>query len=220
MMQINADRSQLAIVHGAQLPWVQSPEQGVERRMLERVGDEVALATSIVRYEPNTRFSAHTHALGEEFLVLEGTFADDQGAYPAGTYVRNPPGSSHAPISDSGCVILVKLRQMGNDETEQIRSFGHQRHWSDAITSGIEKAQLYTNSRLSVQLLRMKAGSEVPKRDHERGEEIFVVEGSVLWCDESTTTLDKWSWLRNPGNEHCAILAQDDSVLWIKRGHL
>ena len=39
------------------------------------------------------------------------TFEDDQGAYPAGTYVRNPPGSRHRPFSTAGCEIFVKLRQ-------------------------------------------------------------------------------------------------------------
>src|SRR4051794_37241934 len=123
MLQINADRSQLAIVHGAQLSWLSSSQQGVERRMLERIGDEVALATSIVRYDFHTRFTAHTHELGEEFLVLEGMFADEYGAYPTGTYVRNPPGSSHTPFSEWGCVILVKLRQMANDELDTVRIF-------------------------------------------------------------------------------------------------
>jgi anti-sigma factor ChrR (cupin superfamily) len=219
-MLINSDRSKIAIVHGTQLPWSLSPEQGIERRMLERVGDEVALATSIVRYEPNTRFGAHTHDFGEEFLVLEGTFADEHGAYPAGTYVRNPPGSTHAPYSIEGCTILVKLRQMVNDEAEYIRNFSHHRHWNIDAVPGIGRAQLYTNNRLRVELARMQAGSNIPMRHHERGEELFVVEGSVQWCGESPITLDKWSWLRHPGDNHCAILSQTDSVLWIKRGHL
>ena len=79
--------------------------------MLDRVGDEVARATSIVRYEPGSQFSAHTHDLGEEFFVLDGIFSDEHGDYPAGTYVRNPPGSSHTPYTVEGCTIFVKLRQ-------------------------------------------------------------------------------------------------------------
>jgi anti-sigma factor ChrR (cupin superfamily) len=27
-----------------------------------------------------------------------------------GTYIKNPPGSSHAPFSENGCTLLVKLR--------------------------------------------------------------------------------------------------------------
>ena len=68
-MEINADFSQRVVVHAAQLPWVPSPMAGVERRMLDRIGDEVARATSIVRYAPGSQFSPHTHGGGEEFLV-------------------------------------------------------------------------------------------------------------------------------------------------------
>ena len=94
-MNINADYSQRVVINHHDLPWTSSPEAGVERRMLERQGDEVAKATSIVRYQAGSKFQMHTHDLGEEILVLEGTFSDEAGDYPAGTYLRNPPGSSH-----------------------------------------------------------------------------------------------------------------------------
>ncbi|HEX4762890.1 MAG TPA: cupin domain-containing protein, partial [Usitatibacter sp.] len=73
-MELNADFSRRVVVHAAGLPWVASPIPGVERRMLDRIGDEVARATSIVRYAPESEFSAHTHGGGEEFLVLDGVF--------------------------------------------------------------------------------------------------------------------------------------------------
>ncbi|NBS74941.1 MAG: cupin, partial [Betaproteobacteria bacterium] len=112
-MNINADYSQRVVINHHDLPWIASPELGVERRMLERMGDEVAKATSIVRYHAGAQFKTHTHELGEEILVLEGVFSDEKGHYPAGSYLMNPPGSSHAPFSESGCVLFVKLRHLG-----------------------------------------------------------------------------------------------------------
>ena len=98
-MNLNSDFGARAAVHAAQLDCTPSPITGVDRRMLDRIGDEVARATPIVRYAPHSRFSAHTHGGGEEFLVLDGVFQDEHGDYPAGTYVRNPPTSqSHAPL--------------------------------------------------------------------------------------------------------------------------
>jgi anti-sigma factor ChrR (cupin superfamily) len=219
-MLINADRSQLAIVHGAELPWILSPQHGVERRMLERIGEEIALATSIVRYAPHSRFPAHTHELGEEFLVLEGTFSDEHGDYPTGSYVRNPPGSRHAAFSDPGCVILVKLRQMSGDESDTVRNFASNRAWQTDSTSGTERTLLYQNTRQSVELVRLRAGAKIASRNHPRGEELFVVEGCVRWQDDSSTTLHQWSWVRNPGSNHCPIISDVESLLWIKRGHL
>ena len=120
-MQLNADLSRPATVDSTALAWVASPMAGVERRMLERDGDEVARATSLVRYAPGSAFSPHTHGAGEEFLVLEGVFSDETGDFPAGFYVRNPPGSRHTPASAPGAVILVKLRQMPPEETAAVR---------------------------------------------------------------------------------------------------
>ena len=97
-MEINSDFARRAVVHAAALPWVASPIAGVERRMLDRVGDEVARATTIVRYAPESLFSPHVHSGGEEFFVLEGVFQDEHGDFPAGSYIRNPPQSRHTPI--------------------------------------------------------------------------------------------------------------------------
>ena len=120
-MELNADFSKRVVVHAAQEPWVASPMPGVDRRMLDRIGDEVARATSIVRYAPGSAFSAHTHTGGEEFLVLEGVFQDEHGDYPAGTYVRNPPTSSHTPGAADGCTIFVKLWQFDLADRTEVR---------------------------------------------------------------------------------------------------
>jgi anti-sigma factor ChrR (cupin superfamily) len=118
-MNINADYSQKVVLNHHDLPWIPSPELGIERRMLDRIGGEVAKATTIVRYQPGSKFPMHTHELGEEILVLEGSFSDEAGDYPAGTYIMNPPGSSHAPLSEFGCTLFVKLRHLGPDQVKR-----------------------------------------------------------------------------------------------------
>ena len=118
-MDINADYNERIVINHHELPWVPSPASGVERRMLERTGGEVAKATSIVRYQPGSAFQTHSHEFGEEILVLDGVFSDETGDYPAGTYMMNPPGSSHAPHSKTGCTLFVKLRHLGSDQIER-----------------------------------------------------------------------------------------------------
>src|SRR5512146_2892456 len=120
-MELNADFSKRAVVHAGTLPWVASPMPGVHRRMLDRIGEEVARATSIVRYAPGSHFSPHVHDGGEEFLVLDGVFQDEHGDYPAGSYVRNPPTSRHTPGSDAGCTIFVKLWQFDPADRRPVR---------------------------------------------------------------------------------------------------
>ncbi|MEM9172238.1 MAG: cupin domain-containing protein, partial [Pseudomonadota bacterium] len=110
-MQLNADFTKPVVIHSDDLPWIPSPLPGVDRRMLDRIGGEVARATSIVRYAPGSAFSAHTHDGGEEFFVIRGVFQDEHGDFPEGTYVRNPPTTRHVPRSDNGATIFVKLWQ-------------------------------------------------------------------------------------------------------------
>jgi quercetin dioxygenase-like cupin family protein len=217
---IHADRNRDALVDGGAQPWMPSPERGVERCMLERIGDEVALATSIVRYGPRTRFPSHVHTLGEEFLVLSGTFSDQHGDYPEGTFVRNPPGSAHAPHSADGCVIFVKLRQMQPDETESVRVFPADRAWARDGAAGVERAPLYRNQRISVSLLRLAAGAELPARDVARGAELFVVSGSVELLDAPAVALRPWGWRRSAAIRQPAMRSAQGALLWEKRGHL
>src|SRR5258706_11731881 len=120
-MELTAAFSRRAVVHAASLAWTRSPIAGVERRMLDRMGGEVARATSIVRYAEGSRFSPHTHGGGEEFLVLDGVFQDEHGDYPAGSYVRNPPTSRHTPGSAPGCTIFVKLWQFEPADRTEVR---------------------------------------------------------------------------------------------------
>ena len=219
-LQIHADRSLPALIDGARLPWTPSPEPGVERRMLERSGDEVAIASTIVRYARGSRFPPHTHALGEELLVLEGTFSDGAGDYPAGTYVRNPPGSTHVPFSDNGCVIFVKLRQMASDEPETIRRFPADRSWIAEATPGRDVAPLYDNGRIRVTLERLRADAELPAGFSPGGREIFVVEGRLALDGAAPTHWGPWSWLRHPGALQPKLVSDGDTLVWVKRGHL
>ncbi len=120
-MEINTNFNERVVVHADRLAWTPSPIQGVDRRMLDRIGGEVARATSIVRYAPNSKFSAHVHTGGEEFIVLDGVFQDEHGDFPAGSYIRNPPGSSHTPGSAPGCTIFVKLWQFDLADRSHVR---------------------------------------------------------------------------------------------------
>ncbi len=220
---IHGDRRLPALVQGDELPWRPSPLPGVERRMLERVGGEVALATSIVRYAPGSHFSAHTHALGEEFVVLEGVFSDEHGDYPAGSYVRNPPRSSHTPFSTDGCVIFVKLRQMRESDQQTVRVRPEARQWKTASSSSGGRALLHAGQGFSVELVRLPANalwqSDVASTS-TGGEELLVLEGSLALTQPADAALRPWGWSRLPQGGHQGTAGAEGALLWIKRGHL
>jgi hypothetical protein len=215
-VRINADFSRSALVIPGSDDWIRSPESGVDRIMLDRIGDEVARATSIVRYAAGSSFSRHEHAMGEEFLVLEGVFSDDNGDYPRGVYVRNPPGSSHSPFSRDGCRILVKLRQFDPRDLARVvidtRDAGLWQPGED-----VDSLALHEFGSEQVFMRHIAANRQHSIVGNPAGNEIFVVSGSVQHRD---TDLPNESWLRLPANQSAGIKAQEDSVLWVKCGHL
>ncbi len=217
-MEINADFSRAVLVHGADLDWQPSPMAGVERRMLDRIGNEKARATSIVRYAPGSHFSAHTHGGGEEFLVLEGVFQDEHGDYPAGSYVRNPPESSHKPGAEVGCVILVKLWQFEPDDRTPIRVESDNLPGAASPDhAGLKVKPLFRDANETVRLEIWQPGAGM-ELDAPGGLEILVVNGTML---HEGKRLRRWSWLRLPVNSHLSALAGAAGCkLWVKTGHL
>lgn len=217
-MELNADFSRRVVVHSDTLTWTASPMPGVSRRMLDRIGGEVARATSVVRYDAGSRFSAHVHGGGEEFLVLDGVFQDEHGDYPAGTYVRNPPTSRHTPASAQGCTILVKLWQFDPADRTHVRidpeSIGRV---APADRPGVSVAPLFRDHREDVRLEIWEPNAAV-ELSAEGGLELFVLDGGL---SESGDQLHTGSWLRSPGVEPVAATAGPEGArVWIKTGHL
>ncbi|HEV8679585.1 MAG TPA: cupin domain-containing protein [Stellaceae bacterium] len=217
-MELNADFSRRAAVHAARLPWIQSPIAGVKRRMLDRIGDEVARATSIVRYAPESRFSSHTHGGGEEFLVLDGVFQDEHGDYPAGSYVRNPPTSRHTPRSAPGCVIFVKLWQFDPaDRTPVRRDTGRMPYTPAPDRPGVEITPLFRDANEDVRLERWSPGAAIDL-PVPGGAEILVLDGGFV---EGGEVFAAHSWLRLPcGSALRATAGPGGCKAWVKTGHL
>ncbi len=191
---------------------------GVDRRMLDRLGDEVARATSIVRYAPDSKFSPHVHTGGEEFFVLEGVFQDEHGDFPAGCYVRNPPQSRHTPGSASGCTIFVKLWQFDLADRTHVRIDTNKMAFvPDTTRSGVEIMPLFHDQQEDVCLERWTAGSQV-ELDAPGGMEILALEGTFTNDSES---FEPQSWLRLPNNTRAQVqVGPGVARVWIKRGHL
>lgn len=216
-MLLNADLSRPAAVDSESLAWAASPMAGVERRMLERDGDEVARATSLVRYAPGSSFAPHTHGAGEEFLVLDGVFSDETGNFPAGSYVRNPPGSQHTPSSPHGATILVKLRQMPSEETAAVRlNIADPALWRD-LGQGRQEAVLFDAPWERVVMLRLASRYAGSLECWPRGAEFFVVKGDLVIDD---TPRRAGSWLRLPAGSRMALGSDNGALLYRKTGHL
>lgn len=216
-MKLHADLTKRAVVFSHELPWVDSPMSGVQRRMLERDGEEVARATSIVRYAPGSYFSTHTHGGGEEYLVLDGVFSDEHGDFGPGTYVRNPVGSRHTPHSKAGTTILVKLWQMHPEDQQQITIDTRNARWEPGLVPGLSVLPLHAYGTEQVALVKWEPGTHFQPHRHWGGEEIFVLEGT--FADEQGV-YPTGTWLRNPPGSVHTPFSEEGCLIYVKTGHL
>lgn len=217
-MKLNADFSQRVVVRPEDYDWVASPASGVERMMLDRIGEEVARATTIVRFAPNSQFDAHSHGGGEEFLVLEGTFSDEHADYPAGTYVRNPIGTAHTPhIGPEGAKILVKLHQFDEDDTAQFSLNTKEAAFRPGMFEGLEVLPLHSAEGENVALVRWAPGTKFTQHAHWGGEEIFVLEGTF---QDEHGDYPAGTWIRSPHGSTHTPWSDEGCLIYVKTGHL
>ncbi len=216
-MRLNADADQRIVIDTTSMTWTPSPIEGVDRKMLDRIGEEVARATSLVRYAPNSAFSPHVHGGGEEFLVLEGVFSDEHGDFGPGSYIRNPPGSSHTPRSEPGSIIFVKLWQMQPDDLETVRIDTESAAWTEGSVEGVRVLLLADRTYERVTLERWAPGVFPGERIYPKGAEILVLNGAF---DDETGSHEKGAWLRFPAGARHTPSSPEGCRFYIKTGHL
>jgi anti-sigma factor ChrR (cupin superfamily) len=216
-MKLHTDFKIKVTVNTESVPWAASPVKDVDRKMLERDGDEVARATSLVRYAPNSRFTTHQHDLGEEFFVLDGVFQDELGQYPAGTYVKNPTGSSHTPFTETGCTLFVKLRYQDPSDDERVVIDTELAAWHQGLVPGLTVMPLSTFVTTNTALVRWAPGTYFNPHRHFGGEEIFVVDGVF---EDEHGRYPKGYWLRSPHMSAHKPFSVEGCTILVKTGHL
>ena len=217
-MHLNSDFSQRVVIRPEEYGFVPSPLSGVSRMMLDRVGDEVARATSIVRYEPGAGYSGHVHEGGEEIFVLSGTFSDEHGDYPAGSYLRNPPGSAHTPYSAEGCTILVKLWQFARTDSEFVKVSTRDVRFVPGLVEGLSVLPLHEHDGVNTALVRWAPDTQFTPHTHPGGEEILVLEG--CFYDEHGE-YPEGTWIRSPRySQHTPFTRDEGALIYVKVGHL
>lgn len=213
---LNMDFTERVVINTLEQEWVASPGAGVKRKRLAREEAEHGHATSIVCYEPGAHFHRHDHPLGEEIFVLKGTFSDQSGDYPAGTYFRNPEGFLHAPFSEEGCEIFVKLHQFQSGDVKHVCMNTNIAKWK-AGQGNLEVLPLFEFGQESVYLERWPAGEHLASHQHEGGEEIYVISGELI---DEHGCYPAGTWIRSPHLSQHSPRAEQKTVLWVKVGHL
>ncbi|GGJ05347.1 cupin [Shewanella hanedai] len=213
---LNMDFSKKVVIDTNQQPWLPSPLKGVTRKPLAREELESGHATSIVRYEAGSHFSRHTHPMGEEILVLEGTFSDENGDFGPGTYIRNPPGSRHSPFSTDGCTIFVKLNQFDANDLQQVRVDTHSTPWQQGI-GGLEVMSLHDFEGQHTALVKWPKNETFKPHRHFGGEEILVLSGQF---EDEFGQYPANTWIRSPHMSEHHPFVKEETVILVKVGQL
>ena len=217
-MIVNADFALKAVMNTQDMNWEPSPVPGVERKYLDRVGGEVAIASTVVKYAANSSFTRHTHDGGEEILVLEGIFSDEFGDYPVGSYLRNPPKSSHTPFSKEGCTLFVKLRHFHPDDLETVRIDTSTATWYPGTVPGLSVMPLHEFDGVGTALVKWAPDTIFNPHVHPGGEEIFVIKGVFYDEHDSYPT---GTWIRSPRySKHAPFTKSEGALIYVKTGHL
>ena len=216
---LNQDFTKRIVINTQNEIWHTSPSSGVERLYLERDNlGEYAKASSIVKFRPGSKFDNHTHDNGEEIFVLEGTFSDQHGDYPHGTYLRNPHNSDHIPFSKDGCKILVKLRQFQNGDTASIVKDTHKSVWLQGLVPGLKVMPLHTFQTEHAAMVKWEPNTQFNTHKHWGGEEIYVVEGVFY---DQFGSYPKGTWIRSPHlSSHKPFTKSEGAIIFVKTGHL
>jgi anti-sigma factor ChrR (cupin superfamily) len=216
-MKLHSDFSKRVVIDSHGLSWADSPAKGIQRQLLERDGEEEARATSLVRYAPGSRFAHHVHTLGEEIFVLEGIFSDETGEYGPGTYIKNPPGSGHAPSSEAGCLLFVKLRHLALADSERVVINTNKADWFPGMVAGLSVLPLSEFATQHTAMVRWAAGTHFNPHHHYGGEEIYVLDGVF---EDEFGRYPEGTWMRSPHlSKHCPFSAEGCTIL-VKTGHL
>jgi len=217
-MIVNADFALKAVMNTQDMNWEPSPVPGVERKYLDRVGGEVAIASTVVKYAANSSFTRHAHDSGEEILVLEGVFSDEFGDYPVGSYLRNPPKSSHTPFSKEGCTLFVKLRHFHPDDLETVRIDTSTATWYPGTVPGLSVMPLHEFDGVGTALVKWAPDTIFNPHVHPGGEEIFVIKGVFYDEHDSYPT---GTWIRSPRySKHAPFTKSEGALIYVKTGHL
>jgi len=219
-LALNGDMSQRVALRSSALDWQPSPSRTVWRKRLHLVGGaESGQVTSVVRYEKGASFAAHGHPDGEEILVLEGVFSDEHGDWPAGSYLLNPEGFRHAPFSEPGCLLFVKLRQYAGEGRRHVALCTRDLAWAPGACPGVEQKILYADPAFPdvTRLERWAPGTTARLPARAEGAELFALEGSL---EDAAESFDALSWLRIPVGETREIFTREGCLLYLKTGAL
>ena len=200
-----------------------APIAGISRRVFERHTAHGARTTSIVSYAAGQTDAASESAaepvsaqgIGEELLVLSGSFTDEHGSYCAGSYLRNPAGGARR--TDTGCVLFEKRGYLDPHDQARVVVDTRSGNWHPGMYAGLQNMLLAAVGPERTVLVRWAPGTRIDPHTHATVEETLVLEGEL---EDEFGCYPAGTWFRVPRGSTHAPYSPRGALILIKVGHI
>lgn len=189
------------------LQWEKSEHKNVYKKVFSLNLEE---ETALVKIGEQGILNEKPKINSVEIFILEGTYINEFGEFTKGTYLRLPKEDESLVKTISGCTIFRKKNYF-NDENKVIIDT-QSSQWLPG-QGNLEVMPLYEQTAL----VKWPKNERFIPHKHWGGEEVFVLKG--IFMDEH----GKYSsghWLRSPHLSEHFPYVEDETIIWVKTGHL
>ena len=207
---MHADLDRRAAVATGTLPWTVCA--GGEEKLLEESDTHGCRRTSIVRLTAGGQLAMSAGG-SLDLLVLEGEVRADRTKLGRGMFLHEPAGRMLS--TTLGCTLFVKQRPASRPSRRMLDTSGVV--FEPGMSPGLTRAPLHADLDGDVVLLRFAPGTTTGHHHHDRGEEFFVLDGSV---QDEYGTYGLHAWVRQPADSAHSVTSLEGCVFFTFAHHL
>lgn len=196
-----------ALINTNDLEWENTQNKGIYKKLLSKKEDE---ETSILKIEENSKLNNDSKINSVEIFVLEGIYKNEFGEFKSGTYLNLPNENEAFVSSNTGCVIFRK--ENCDKGVENIIIDTNSTPWLSG-QGNLEVMPLYTQTAL----VKWPQNERFIPHKHWGGEEIFVLKGRFM---DEHGIYPKGSWIRSPHLSTHFPFVEEETIIFVKTGHL
>ncbi len=196
-----------ALINTNDLEWENTQNKGIYKKLLSKKENE---KTSILKIEENSKLNNDSKINSVEIFVLEGVYKNEFGEFKSGTYLNLPNENEAFVTSSSGCVIFRK--ENCDKGIENIIIDTNSTPWLKG-QGNLEVMPLYTQTAL----VKWPQNERFIPHKHWGGEEIFVLKGRFM---DEYGIYPESSWIRSPHLSTHFPFVEEETIIFVKTGHL
>ena len=204
---MNSDYEQKALIDTNTIQWQETQVKNVFKKILAIKDKE---ETSFIKLNEGSVLNQEQKINSVEIFVLEGTYINEYGEYPQGTYLRLPEENEALVKSDKDCVIFRKTNFF--TDKQKIIIDTNTTLWLQG-QGNLEVMPLYEQTAL----VKWPKGERFIPHKHWGGEEIIVLKG--VFMDEYGE-YPKGSWIRSPHLSEHFPYVNEETIIFVKTGHM